>query len=157
METHSSILVWRIPWTEDPSRPQSMGSQRSGETQGTVSLFEGGLGPSRSPLPGAQSAICRHELELPFGKDMLDLLYWVCTRSPDNHLSPQKKAGKGKKKMQKVGSGQTGDTVRCFTIPTGRKRVRAGLGLPTLLPLAIALRESFHFADTTELAGLASR
>ena len=97
METHSSILVWRIPWTEDPSRPQSMGSQRSGETQGTVSLFEGGLGPSHSPLLGAQSAICRHELELPFGKDMLDLLYWVCTRSPDNHLSPQKKAGKGKK------------------------------------------------------------
>ena len=100
METHSSILVWRIPRTEDPSRPQSMGSQRSGETQGTASLFEGGLGPSRSPLPGAQSAICRHELELPFGKDMLDLLYLVCTRSPDNQLSPQKKAGKGKKKKK---------------------------------------------------------
>ena len=26
--THSSILAWRIPWTEDPSRLQSMGSQR---------------------------------------------------------------------------------------------------------------------------------
>ena len=103
METHSSILVWRIPRTEDPSRPQSMGSQRSGETQGTASLFEGGLGPSRSPLPGAQSAICRHELELPFGKDMLDLLYLVCTRSPDNQLSPQKKAGKGKKKKNAKG------------------------------------------------------
>ena len=25
---HSSILVWRIPWAEEPSRPQSMGSQR---------------------------------------------------------------------------------------------------------------------------------
>ena len=78
-----------------------MGSQRSGETQGTASLLEGGLGPSRSPLPGAQSAICRHELELTFGKDMLDLLYLVCTRSPDNQLSPQKKAGKGKKKKCK--------------------------------------------------------
>ena len=25
--THSSILAWRIPWTEDPGRLQSMGSQ----------------------------------------------------------------------------------------------------------------------------------
>ena len=28
METHSSILAWRIPWTEEPGRLQSMGSQR---------------------------------------------------------------------------------------------------------------------------------
>jgi len=27
MATHSSILVWRIPWTEEPGRLQSMGSQ----------------------------------------------------------------------------------------------------------------------------------
>ena len=27
--THSSILVWEIPWTEEPGRLQSMGSQRS--------------------------------------------------------------------------------------------------------------------------------
>ena len=26
MATHSSILVWRIPWTEKPGRLQSMGS-----------------------------------------------------------------------------------------------------------------------------------
>ena len=26
--THSSILAWRIPWTEEPRRLQSMGSQR---------------------------------------------------------------------------------------------------------------------------------
>ena len=26
MATHSSILAWRIPWTEDPGRLQSMGS-----------------------------------------------------------------------------------------------------------------------------------
>ena len=30
METHFSILVWRIPWTEEPGRIQSMGSQRVG-------------------------------------------------------------------------------------------------------------------------------
>ena len=28
MATHSSILAWRIPWTEQPGRLQSMGSQR---------------------------------------------------------------------------------------------------------------------------------
>ena len=27
MATHSSTLAWKIPWTEDPSRLQSMGSQ----------------------------------------------------------------------------------------------------------------------------------
>ena len=26
--THSNILAWRIPWTEEPGGPQSMGSQR---------------------------------------------------------------------------------------------------------------------------------
>ena len=28
MVTHSSILVWRIPWTEEPGGLQSVGSQR---------------------------------------------------------------------------------------------------------------------------------
>ena len=30
MATHSSILAWRIQWTEEPGRLQSMGSQRVG-------------------------------------------------------------------------------------------------------------------------------
>ena len=30
MATHSSILAWRILWTEDPGMLQSMGSQRAG-------------------------------------------------------------------------------------------------------------------------------
>ena len=30
MATHSSILAWRIPWTEEAGGPQSMGSQRVG-------------------------------------------------------------------------------------------------------------------------------
>ena len=28
MATHSSILAWRIPWTEEPGRLPSIGSQR---------------------------------------------------------------------------------------------------------------------------------
>ena len=31
--THSSILAWRIPWTEDPGRLQSTGSQRVGHNR----------------------------------------------------------------------------------------------------------------------------
>ena len=30
MATHSRTLAWRIPWTEEPGRLQSMGSQRVG-------------------------------------------------------------------------------------------------------------------------------
>ena len=30
MATHSSILAWEIPWTEEPGRLQSMGLQRVG-------------------------------------------------------------------------------------------------------------------------------
>ena len=30
MATHSSILVWKIPWTEEPSQLQSIGLQRVG-------------------------------------------------------------------------------------------------------------------------------
>ena len=44
MATHSSILTWRIPWTEEPGRLQSMGSQtvehnfqiRKGVRQGCI-------------------------------------------------------------------------------------------------------------------------
>ena len=30
MATHSSVLAWRIPWTEEPGELQSMGLQRVG-------------------------------------------------------------------------------------------------------------------------------
>ena len=30
MATHYSILAWKIPWTEEPGKLQSMGSQRVG-------------------------------------------------------------------------------------------------------------------------------
>ena len=32
MAAHSSILAWRIPWTEDPGGLQSMGLQRVGHS-----------------------------------------------------------------------------------------------------------------------------
>ena len=30
LATHSSMLAWRIPWTEEPGRMPAMGSQRGG-------------------------------------------------------------------------------------------------------------------------------
>ena len=38
MATHSSILAWRIPWTEEPGGVQCIGSQR--------------VGTEANPLPG---------------------------------------------------------------------------------------------------------
>ena len=31
MATHSNTLAWKIPWTEEPNRLQSMGLQRVGQ------------------------------------------------------------------------------------------------------------------------------
>ena len=39
MATHSSILAWKIPWTEEPGRLQSMGSQRVGHDWATSLSF----------------------------------------------------------------------------------------------------------------------
>ena len=33
MAAHSSILAWRIPWTEEPGGLRSTGSQRVGQTE----------------------------------------------------------------------------------------------------------------------------
>ena len=38
MATHSSILAWRIPWTEKPGGRQSMGSQRVDHNRVTKQL-----------------------------------------------------------------------------------------------------------------------
>ena len=35
MATHSSVLAWKIPWSEEPDRLQFMGSQRVGHNWGT--------------------------------------------------------------------------------------------------------------------------
>ena len=31
--THTSVLAWRIPWTEEPGRPQSWGHRESDTTE----------------------------------------------------------------------------------------------------------------------------
>ena len=52
MATHSSILAWEIPWTEEPGRLQSMGSKRIRHdlaTKHNSQLFEI-LSQSRLPM-----------------------------------------------------------------------------------------------------------
>ena len=39
MAPHSSTLVWKIPWTEEPGRLQSMGSLRVGHDRATSLLL----------------------------------------------------------------------------------------------------------------------
>ena len=52
MAAHSSILAWEIPWTEEPGRVQSMGSQRVGQQCAIIKVyFEAG------PL---QRTLCRN-------------------------------------------------------------------------------------------------
>ena len=38
--THSSILAWRIPWTEEPGKLQSMGCTESDTTEATQPILE---------------------------------------------------------------------------------------------------------------------
>ena len=41
MATHSSILAWKIPQTEEPGRLQSMGSKESDTTEYTLHVYMG--------------------------------------------------------------------------------------------------------------------
>ena len=47
MTTHSSILAWRIPWTEEPSKLQSLGSQRVWYDWATNTFFSHTLYPQQ--------------------------------------------------------------------------------------------------------------
>ena len=54
MATHSSTLAWKIPWTEEPGRSQSMGSQRVGHDWATLlltSIEDGTWRKKRLPTP----------------------------------------------------------------------------------------------------------
>ena len=51
MSIHSSILVWKIPWTEEPDRLQFMGSQRVKHSWVTNTVF-----PAQWTFPGHNGA-----------------------------------------------------------------------------------------------------
>ena len=57
MATHSSFLAWRIPWTEDTGRLQSMGPQRAGYDWATsLNNITGFPGGSVVNLPAMQES-----------------------------------------------------------------------------------------------------
>jgi len=70
MATHSSILAWRIPWTEEPRRLQYMGSQRVGHNWSNLAHTENKTKKRRETrakfifnLESTQEHVkaCRHE------------------------------------------------------------------------------------------------
>ena len=50
MATHSSSLAWRIPWTEQPSRLQSIGSQSRGQLKYAHRHITSGAAQTQIPL-----------------------------------------------------------------------------------------------------------
>ena len=50
MATHSNILVWRIPWREEPDGLQSIGSQRVGHTWSDLACTY----PAPKQVPGSE-------------------------------------------------------------------------------------------------------
>ena len=79
MATHSSILAWRIPWTEEPGRLQFMGSQRVRHdwvTSLTHSPRLGGL--THRNLHSHVSEDQKFETEMPAGWHLLRFLFLVC-------------------------------------------------------------------------------
>ena len=63
MATHSSILVWRIPWTEEPGRLQFVGSQRVGHNWAITLSPSSSLEPLHIATPRWQVPIWQPALE----------------------------------------------------------------------------------------------
>ena len=66
MAAHSSILAWRIPWTEEPGGLQSMGSQRVGGMTERLTLFHFFLKQDRREPQGFRRA--KTQVSYPPGK-----------------------------------------------------------------------------------------
>ena len=63
MAAHSSILVWRIPWTEEPGKLQSMESQESDTTeQLTHRTFLGVSSPFGSIMGNSLKTLTRNRM-----------------------------------------------------------------------------------------------
>ena len=65
MATHSSILAWRILWTEEPGGLQSMGSQRLGHDRAAALCWHAQGAPiSNTDLAASCSHLLISSLEL---------------------------------------------------------------------------------------------
>ena len=102
MATHSSTLAWRVPWTEEPGRLQSMGSQRVTHDCATnfqLSFSTAGLpGNSYSPFKLLQVFLRREILNTPrktaislspshLCRDNICILIWLKEMGMPDHLT----------------------------------------------------------------------
>ena len=84
MATYSSILAWRIPWTEEPGGLQSMGSQKSWQDLATKQTKSKNNEPDR--LPGSTArTLPDHQ-----GKGSVSLSH--CPRKCSRHLETYSEA-----------------------------------------------------------------
>ena len=81
MATHSNILAWRMPWTEEPGRPHSMGSQKARHdwTTNTLTLAKDGGGGlvAKSCLTLATPWTIAHQAPVSMGFSRQRILEWV--------------------------------------------------------------------------------
>ena len=93
MATHSSTLAWKMPWTEEPGRLQSMGSQRIGHDWPT-SLSFSDYSPPGSTVHGISQARILEWVAIPFSNSIQSIHYkstilWcVCVCVLVAHLCP---------------------------------------------------------------------
>ena len=93
MATHSSILAWRIPWTEEPGGLQSTGSQRVGHDWATsLSLskktrdsFPGGSVVKKPPANAGDVSLIRGWSHVPWALRPVCHDYWACALEPGGH------------------------------------------------------------------------
>ena len=62
MTTHSSILVWKIPWTDEPGGPQSVGLQRVRHNWATNTFTSGGSVVKNLPANAGNTGGSRYHL-----------------------------------------------------------------------------------------------
>ena len=69
MATHSSNLAWRVPWTEEPGRLQSVGLQESGMTEQLSFITHHLIAIQKSThfIPASLLGECQLPLPLPLG------------------------------------------------------------------------------------------
>ena len=102
MAVHSSLLTWRIPWTEEPSRLQPMGLQRVGhdwatDTTTTTICFIGSLWGQMSHWMGKNFKT--HKVLSTFRESL-----WLCYSHPTKAAAVGKTASSSSAKWPMTGT-----------------------------------------------------
>ena len=126
MATHSSMLAWIIPWTEEPGKLQSMGLQRVGHNWATslsFSLFLSFLKVNSPKLPLLNSRVWKRNLIWAAVFCLFPLLMRPCGLWPSSHAnerrhskSPDSGRRKDRKNMVLDNQGDSEWTPECTTL-----------------------------------------